>query len=162
MLGGLDWLEGRTGIEVVVALGSPHARLEVAERATRLGADVVGLRHPSARLGPRSVTGRGVILAPDVLLTCDVHVGRLAIANWGARIGYDGHIGEAAFLAPGVHLAGNVTVGDRAELGIGAVARPGVAIGEDAVVGAGAAVVADVEPGTTVVGVPARPLQRGR
>ena len=162
VLGGLEWAERRDGVEVVVALGSPTARLEVVGRLDAVGVPLAGVVHPSVRIGPRAMVGEGAILCPDALLSCDVVVGRAAIINWGARIGHDGHIGEAAFVAPGVHLAGNVTVGDRAEIGIGAVARPGVTIGDDAVVGAGAAVVADVEPGTTVVGVPARPLPRKR
>lgn len=162
VLGGLDWAEGRDDVEVVVALGSASARVEAARKAEGLGATVTGVIHPTARVGPRCRVGEGAILCPDVLLTCDVTVGRLAIVNWGARIGHDGRIGEAAFIGPGVHLAGNVTIGDRVEIGVGAAARPGVTIGDDAVVGAGAAVVSDVEPGTTVVGVPARPLPRKR
>jgi sugar O-acyltransferase (sialic acid O-acetyltransferase NeuD family) len=162
VLGGLDWLDGRADVEVVVALGSPAARTALLRRLDGIGAVLAGVQHPSATVGPRAAIGPGVIICPYVLLTCDVTVGRVAIINWGARVGHDVRIGEAAFIAPGVHLAGNVTVGDRAQIGIGAVARPGVVIGEDAVVGAGAAVVHDVEPGTTVVGVPARPLPRSR
>jgi sugar O-acyltransferase (sialic acid O-acetyltransferase NeuD family) len=160
VLGGAEWVEDDPTARVVVALGSPSARVEAAARLRALGAVVAGLTHPSVRLGPRSSVAEGSILCPDVLLSCDVEVGELAIINWGARIGHDGRIGPAAFVGPGVHLAGNVTVGARAEVGIGAVARPGVTIGEDSVVGAGAAVVTDVEPGSTVVGVPARELRR--
>ena len=162
VLGGLEWAERRDDVEVVVALGSPSVRAKVVARLDDADVPLAGFIHPAARIGPRTAVGEGVLVCPDVLLTCDVTVGRAAIINWGARIGHDGRIGEAAFIAPGVHLAGNVTVGDRAEIGIGAVVRPGVTIGDDAVVGAGAAVVADVEPGTTVVGVPARPLPRKR
>ena len=160
VLGGAAWVEDERAARVVVALGSPSARVEAATRLRAMGAVVAGLTHPSVRIGPRSSVAEGSILCPDVLLSCDVEVGELAIVNWGARIGHDGRIGQAAFVGPGVHLAGNVIVGARAEIGIGAVARPGVSIGEGAVVGAGAAVVSDVEPGTTVVGVPARALRR--
>ena len=160
VLGGRGWLEENADTEVVLALGSPASRTSVMTWLDEAGMRLVGLTHPRAMVGPRCVVGDGAILCPDVLLTCDVTVGRGAIINWGTRIGHDGRIGEAAFVAPGVHLAGNVTVGNRVEIGIGAVARPGVTIGDDAVVGAGAALVSDVEPGTTVVGVPARPLQR--
>lgn len=45
-----------------------------------------------------------------------------------------------------------------ASIGGNATILPGVVIGEDAMVGAGAVVTRDVEPGTTVVGNPARKL----
>ncbi len=48
-----------------------------------------------------------------------------------------------------------------ASLGSGAVILGGVTIGEAALVGAGAVVRHDVEGGTTVVGVPARPVAKG-
>ena len=46
-----------------------------------------------------------------------------------------------------------------ASIGTGAVILPGVIIGEHATVGAGAVVTKDVEPYTTVVGNPARPIK---
>jgi UDP-2-acetamido-3-amino-2,3-dideoxy-glucuronate N-acetyltransferase len=49
-----------------------------------------------------------------------------------------------------------------ASLGSGALILGGVTIGECALVGAGAVVQGDVEGGTTVVGVPARPVSRRR
>jgi acetyltransferase-like isoleucine patch superfamily enzyme len=49
-------------------------------------------------------------------------------------------------------------VGRRASIGSGAVVLAGVRIGAGALVGAGAVVTHDVEPGATVVGVPARAL----
>ena len=48
-----------------------------------------------------------------------------------------------------------------ASLGSGAVILGGVTIGEAALVGAGAVVRHDVEGGTTVAGVPARPVAKG-
>jgi acetyltransferase-like isoleucine patch superfamily enzyme len=45
-------------------------------------------------------------------------------------------------------------------VGIGATVIQGVTIGDRAVVGAGAVVIRDVAPDTTVVGVPAAPLER--
>jgi acetyltransferase-like isoleucine patch superfamily enzyme len=51
-------------------------------------------------------------------------------------------------------------VGRGASLGSGAVVLGGVRIGEGALVGAGAVVTRDVGPGQTVVGVPARALER--
>lgn len=51
------------------------------------------------------------------------------------------------------------TVESRASIGSGAVVLGGVTIGQGAVVGAGAVVTKDVPAGTTVAGVPARPVK---
>jgi acetyltransferase-like isoleucine patch superfamily enzyme len=53
-----------------------------------------------------------------------------------------------------------VRICEGADLGAGAVVLPKLTVGADAVLGAGAVAVRDVAPGITVVGVPARPLER--
>jgi acetyltransferase EpsM len=55
-------------------------------------------------------------------------------------------------------FGGAVVVEDYASIGVGSSIKPGVTIGKGAVVGVGAVVIKDVEPGTTVVGVPAKPI----
>jgi len=47
-----------------------------------------------------------------------------------------------------------------ASIGAGSVILPGVTIGKNALVGAGAVVTRDVAPNTTVVGIPARPVDK--
>jgi len=61
-----------------------------------------------------------------------------------------------AHVAPGATLAGLVQIGACAFIGTGAAVLPRCRVGADAIVGAGAVVVADVPPGVTVYGVPAR------
>jgi acetyltransferase-like isoleucine patch superfamily enzyme len=55
-------------------------------------------------------------------------------------------------------VATPIVVGERARIGLGSGVLRGVTIGADAVVGPHAVVTRDVAPGTTVGGVPARPL----
>ena len=82
------------------------------------------------------------------------------IVNTRASVDHGCQIGAFAHVAPGVALAGDVNVGEGAFIGIGAAVVPGRSIGAWATVGAGASVVRDVAAGTTVVGVPARPMRR--
>jgi len=53
------------------------------------------------------------------------------------------------------------TIGDEVFVGTGARILGGITLGRGAVVGANAVVVHDVEPGVTVVGIPARPVRSG-
>ena len=53
---------------------------------------------------------------------------------------------------------GPVRIGDRCFLGVNAVITRGVSIGAGSIIGAGAVVTHDVEEGTLVAGVPARPI----
>jgi acetyltransferase-like isoleucine patch superfamily enzyme len=57
-------------------------------------------------------------------------------------------------------LLEQTVVEEHASLGSGAVLLGGIRIGEGAIVGAGAVVTEDVEPGSVVVGVPARSRPR--
>lgn len=91
-----------------------------------------GLRLPHA--------GRGVILHPTARLGEDVTLyHRVTLGNSGP-----------ADQAP--------VLGDRVYIGTGATIIGEITIGDEAAVGAGAVVTRDVQPRTTVGGVPARPL----
>jgi sugar O-acyltransferase (sialic acid O-acetyltransferase NeuD family) len=159
VLGGLDWLDDHPDIEVVLGVGSPRGRVAVLRSLDEHGIRPATVIHPTAHIGPRVIVGHGSIICPGVVLTCDISLGRAVIVNFGASVGHDGRVGDAAFIAPGAHVAGNVSIGERADIGIGASIIQGITIGPEAVVGAGAVVIRDVEPGATVVGVPARPLE---
>ena len=74
-------------------------------------------------------------------------------------------VGDFVTLAPGVQCNGNVVIEDHAYIGAGAVIKQGqpgkpLVIGSGAMVGMGAVVTKSIPPGITVVGNPARPLQR--
>jgi acetyltransferase-like isoleucine patch superfamily enzyme len=132
-----------------------------------------------ARMGPNSLLGdhahirAGVRLGTDTVVgaACgigsDVRIGDRTRMQNQCVVGPGSAIGEDCFLGPGVQLlTGRSMNGSErrpppvlrsgCQIGAGAKVMSGVEIGEGAVVGAGAVVTADVDPGMTVMGVPAR------
>jgi acetyltransferase-like isoleucine patch superfamily enzyme len=74
-------------------------------------------------------------------------------------VGYDATLLCHEFLQE-EYRTGRVVIGERAMVGAGAIVLPGVHVGRGARVGANSLVTADVPPGATVVGVPAREVSR--
>jgi len=80
-----------------------------------------------------------------------------------AEVGEEVNIGAGAITANFDGERKNLTViGDRAFIGVDTMLRAPVTIGAGARTGAGAVVTRDVPPGTTVVGMPARPIEARR
>jgi sugar O-acyltransferase (sialic acid O-acetyltransferase NeuD family) len=115
--------------------------------------------HPSAVCSTRAKIRAGTVVFAGSVINADASVGEYAIINTGAIVEHDCLIGDHSHIATGAKLAGNVCVGAAAMIGAGAVVKQGVSIGDGALVGAGAVVIRDVEPGSTVAGVPAKPLK---
>lgn len=113
---------------------------------------------------PRAWTSSGASIEPGsfigamAIVQGRASLGRHVIINSGAIVEHDCRIGSNSHIAPRAVLGGGVEVGSDVLIGIGAVIRPNVTIGARCTIGAGAVVVADVAPGQTVAGVPARPL----
>lgn len=109
--------------------------------------------------------GEGAILCPFVTITSNIRIGKHFHANLYSYVEHDSVIGDFVTFAPGVHCNGNVKIEDYAYIGAGALLKQGkpgmpLTIGHGAVVGMGAVVTKDVAPGTTVVGNPARVLEK--
>ena len=146
------------GAAFIVAIGDNRVRAARFGEALQAGLRPTVCIHPSACVSPSASLGAGTVLMANAVVNSGVIVGLDCIINTGAIVEHDCVIGDHAHLSPGATLGGGVRVGNYAHLGIGSIAIPGAQIGRDTVVGAGAVVLGEVAPGTTVVGVPARPL----
>ncbi len=121
------------------------------------------------RVGADSVIGRDVTLDRGVVVGRGTRVMDKAHLTGGMIVGDDVFISalvassnDSSFGRDGYDedLVRGPRVEDGAMIGAGASLLPGVVIGRAATVGSGAVVTHDVEAGTTVVGVPARPISR--
>jgi len=109
--------------------------------------------------------GEGAILCNYVHFTSNIKVGKFFHANYFSYVAHDCIIGDYVTFAPGVKCNGNIHIEDHAYIGTGAVIKQGtpdkpLVIGKGAVVGMGAVVTKSVPPGVTVIGNPARILEK--
>ncbi len=131
-------------------------RAALFEQLRHLGVPTPALVHPRAVVSASARIGEGAVVFGGVVIGAAVEVGINAVVYSGAVVEHGSRIGEHAYVSPGAVCAGEVTVEPGAFVGAAAVVLPGITIGKGAVVAAGAVVTADVAPGATVVGVPAR------
>ncbi len=162
-LGGDDAISGDPGNVLLVngvgSVASIANRLRVYESFRGRGYRFASVIHPGAIIAPEAQLADGVQIMAGAILQTGCVVEEDCIINTGARIDHDCVIQAHAHVAPGAVLGGNVHVGMRAHVGAGATVIQGVQIGSDSIVGAGAVVLSDVPESSTVVGVPARPIQ---
>ena len=119
----------------------------LARFTAHIGRFLTGIEiHPAARIGRRLIIDHGM----------------------GVVIGETAEIGDDVYLYHQVTLGGtsskrgkrHPTLGNGVIVGAGAKILGGITIGDGARVGANAVVIQEVSPGETVVGIPARPVER--
>jgi len=159
---GLDAVASRfPRAQIVSAIGDPTTRRRLMEQSTLTPWTLATLIHDRAELSRFVEIGEGTVVCAGSILTTNIRLGRHVHVNLDCTIGHDAILGDYTTLAPGVHVSGWVHIGESVYIGTGAVILNGteeqpIVIGDGAVIGAGACVTKSVDPGVTVVGVPAK------
>jgi sugar O-acyltransferase (sialic acid O-acetyltransferase NeuD family) len=155
-------LRAALSVEVgIVAIGDNGVRRAFAEKLEAMGIELINAIHPSANIARNASLGKNIVVAAGALVCAHCQIGDSVILNTGCIVDHESLIGTATHVCPGARLAGRVTVESGGFVGIGATIIQNIRVGYEAVVGAGAVVIGDVEPMSTVVGVPARPIKAG-
>ena len=137
------------GFHAVASFFWRHRLRMLGRFVSNIGRFLTGIEiHPGARLGRRLLIDHGM----------------------GVVIGETAELGDDVYLYHQVTLGGissgkgkrHPTIGNNVIIGAGAKVLGPILIGDNARIGANAVVVSAVAPGTTVVGIPARPVEQGR
>jgi len=112
----------------------------------------------SATIGADVELGAGSVICSNVSLTTNIRLGRHVHVNLNSTIGHDSRIADFVTINPLVAVSGDVCLDEDVTMGTHSSILQGLHVGTRSFVGAGAVVTKDVAPGTTVVGVPAKPL----
>lgn len=161
-----QWLaEPATNRHMNIAIANSAVRQKLAERCEADGIGFFEARAANVVQLDEVEIGPGAVLCPFVTLTSNIRIGKHFHANLYSYVEHDCVIGDYVTFAPGVKCNGNVHIEDHAYIGAGAVIKQGkpgapLVIGRGAVVGMGAVVTKSVPAGATVVGNPARVVER--
>jgi serine O-acetyltransferase len=135
------------GIHAVASFFWRHGWHLAGRLTSHIGRFLTGIEiHPGAKLGRRFVIDHGL----------------------GVVIGETAEVGDDVYIYHQVTLGGtssskgkrHPTIGNNVIIGAGAKVLGAILIGDNARIGANAVVVAAVPADTTVVGIPARPVER--
>lgn len=140
-------------------LGDPSRR-GIIEKVAALGFEFATVLDPASMVHETASIGSGTIVGALTIIDHHCIVGKHCLIGSHSVIGHDCVLGDYATVLPGTMVGGNVRFGEAAFVGMGSRIREGTTLGEGAVVGIGSVVIRDVPAGTTVVGNPARPIER--
>ncbi|MGC9293331.1 MAG: hypothetical protein ACP5EP_11525 [Acidobacteriaceae bacterium] len=163
VLGDFDWLDANHVDALAMGIGTPAARLKVAEelkgRFPKL--EWPTIVHPSVRFDAATCKlEEGVILCAGVIASVNIVFEAFSMVDILCTIGHESRIGAGSAIYRSSNISGGDQIGKGVLIGTGAQILQYLTVGEHAIVGAGAVVTKDVEPMTTVVGIPAKPLAR--
>lgn len=164
VLGGIDLLprlaRARRVGGAFVAIGDNRTRLHYMHVVRQAGIPLISAVHPAAVVSASATVGDNVLVAAGATVSAESVLCDGAIVNTGAVVDHECVVAEGAHVCPAAALAGRVRVGEGAFLGLGCRVIQCLTVGAWATVGAGAVVLQDVPEAATVVGVPAKRIDR--
>ena len=150
---------------VTIAIANSQVREKLVKRLTEDQIQHLDIQASNTVILDEVSIGEGSLLCPFTCLTSNIKIGKFFHANIYSYVAHDCVIGDYVTFAPGVKCNGNIHIQDHAYIGTGAVIKQGtpekpLVIGKGAIVGMGAVVTKSVPAGVTVVGNPARILEK--
>lgn len=147
----------------ITAVGDNRTRADVVGRIQRLEAPNLvpwTARHKTATIGSTVTIGDGTRIGPGAVVTAGVTIGEHCIVDANSSVSHNAVLEPFVNINLGASICADVTIGEGCFVGAGATVINDIQVGAWSVIGAGAVVTEDVPAHVTVVGAPARIVQR--
>lgn len=150
---------------ILIAIANSEIREKLTHKIIEDGILLWNIQANNTVIMDQVEIGAGAALSPFVSITSNIKIGKCFHANLYSYVEHDCIIGDYVTFAPGVKCNGNIHIEDHVYVGSGAVIKQGtpekpLVIGKGAVIGMGAVVTKSVPVGVTVIGNPARILEK--
>ena len=150
---------------VTIAIANSKVREKLVARLEQDNVKNIDVKASNVVILDEVQMGEGSLLCPFTCLTSNIKIGKFFHANIYSYVAHDCVIGDYVTKTKKKKCKGNIHIEDHAYIGTGAVIKQGtpekpLVIGKGAIVGMGAVVTKSVAAGTTVVGNPARILEK--
>jgi sugar O-acyltransferase (sialic acid O-acetyltransferase NeuD family) len=143
-----------SNLRVLLCIGNPTDRKQLAKKIIGLGAKLHTFVHPSALVAKSAQIGTGSVIYPFVVVSSNAQVGECCIINSYTGIGHDVEMGDYCTVSAQVDLTGFVKLGDGVFIGSGARVVPKKKIGDHSKVSAGVTVIHSLAAHSFVLPIP--------
>jgi sugar O-acyltransferase (sialic acid O-acetyltransferase NeuD family) len=104
--------------------------------------------------------GENCIILDQVVMAPFVKIGANTIIGSNVYIGHHTIVGNNCFISAHATIAGSATVDEFTLIGMNSSVKEGIEIGKSCTIGSSAAVISNIDDGQTVVGIPAKQIDK--
>jgi sugar O-acyltransferase (sialic acid O-acetyltransferase NeuD family) len=144
---------------LALAIGDNSKRATYFNKSHTHDFQIATIIHPTAIVSKNAELDTGVFIGSGAIINAKAKIGKNTIVNTGAIIEHEVDIGNHAHIGPGSRIAGRVRIGDQTFVGIGTSIIDKICVGDNVIIGAGSVILNDIEPDSTVVGVPGKKIK---
>lgn len=156
VVGGIKDYKPQPGELLINGIGTMHNKRLILPNLEAKNCQFANMIHPTAKIGRNVNLGKGAVICPFAVLTCDIFIGDFCSINLHATVGHDVEAGNLLQMNCHSEINGNCKLGDNVFIGGHAFIIQKIQIGNNTVVGAGSVVLRSIKENATVFGNPAK------